>query len=502
MVYGRDFRDGRFTRHHNLLATQGKPSITGPINKGKGKGNTAGKGHGKGNGAGGGGIQLVGYQSYTWGSSAQAFNLNSLTGGEASPTTIKAGDVIVCCFGWSYSGTYEDAQLMTTNPGFYPLRYSGDIPGGGSYSLLNYQMIMPVLVDGAVSGEFAGTSSGDTCVAHFFVLRGIHPAYINLASSSTLNPASITPSAYPAIVLNSVAGSSATALRTFTGFGDLTDTVQAGSSSTRSVVLGAGLKRGIASGSYDGTAFTASGSLDRDCTAGAAFRGSDGTSAAAAKVPWLIVGGASGGSAPLRYGYAELSPNGTPTTSTTQLQGANSIAFSGSNSLRIDGGSNNIHPACVMRDFDWTMESMVRFNSTTGDQALIRNADKEGQIMFSLVRLAGKLEFYPSYNGTAFGTPIGATWTPSTGTNYHIRVACDYPTLRIFVGTEGGTSTLLASGTLTGAIFQGTGATFIGRTQGGAAGFNGNMGEIRFIREALNTTDSSFTAPSTPWDRY
>lgn len=48
------FESGRFRRHHNLLTTQGKPNITGPINKGKGKGNTAGKGHGKGNGAGGG----------------------------------------------------------------------------------------------------------------------------------------------------------------------------------------------------------------------------------------------------------------------------------------------------------------------------------------------------------------------------------------------------------------------------------------------------------------
>lgn len=48
------FESGRFRRHHNLLATQGKPNITGPINKGKGQGNTAGKGHGKGNGAGGG----------------------------------------------------------------------------------------------------------------------------------------------------------------------------------------------------------------------------------------------------------------------------------------------------------------------------------------------------------------------------------------------------------------------------------------------------------------
>lgn len=51
-------------RHHNLLAAQGIPNITGPIQKGNGGGKsktgggggpTVGKGHGKGNGAGGGG---------------------------------------------------------------------------------------------------------------------------------------------------------------------------------------------------------------------------------------------------------------------------------------------------------------------------------------------------------------------------------------------------------------------------------------------------------------
>lgn len=51
-------------RHHNLLAAQGVPNITGPIQKGNGNGKgggktgggggpTAGKGHGKGNGASG-----------------------------------------------------------------------------------------------------------------------------------------------------------------------------------------------------------------------------------------------------------------------------------------------------------------------------------------------------------------------------------------------------------------------------------------------------------------
>lgn len=49
-------------RHHNLLAAQGVPNITGPIQKGNGKGGgktgggsgpAAGKGHGKGNGGGG-----------------------------------------------------------------------------------------------------------------------------------------------------------------------------------------------------------------------------------------------------------------------------------------------------------------------------------------------------------------------------------------------------------------------------------------------------------------
>lgn len=448
---------------------------------------------------GGGPGQLVGYQSYTWGSSAQSFNLNSLTGGEASPSTIKAGDVIVCCFAWSYSGTFTDNLLMTTNPGFYHLRYNGDIPGGGAYSLLNYQMIMPVLADGAVSGEFAGTSAGDTCVAHFFVLRGIHPGATAATASSTLDPASIAPTAYPAIVLNSVAGSSGT-LRTFTGFGDLTDTVQAGSSSTRSVVLGAGLKRGIASGSYDGTAFTASGSLDRDVSAGAAFRGSDGTSTEAAKVPWLVVGGASGGSTPLRYGYAELNPNGTPTTSTTQLQGANSIAFSGSNSLRIDGGSDAVYPACIMRDLDWTLEFMVRFNSTTAPICFLTNQDKTNNQQFAIQFVSGELQFAYTLDGLT-ETAIKSAWSPSTDTNYHIRVSCDYPTLRIFVGTQGGTSSLLASGTLAGSIFHGTGLLRIGRRET-IGGLNGNMGEIRFSQVALNTTDSSFTAPSTPWTRY
>lgn len=452
-------------------------------------------------------MQFVGRQSYTWGpGGSQAFNLNSLTGGEASPSTIKAGDTIICVYAMSFENTLVP-NGMNDNPGFYGLTWDQRTSGGGSAtSVLQILYQMEPLVDGAVTGSFFAAVAPGGCVAHFYVFRNLHPRRLSVSQVGSLDPAAITLPTTPALALIGVSGVHTSGTASFSGFGDATDTVQGNyDGSTRDVLSGVGLKRNIVASPYDPTAWTASAlSAYRDATV-LGFKEKVATSDAFRKVPILITGGAATGNEALNYGWAGTDSYGTAkTTTAVTLMGANAISFNGSQSVELDRSLPEawFHPSIVMRDHDWTLEGAVRFNSTADPIILVRNYDKTNELMFSFLKNTGQLIFVSTTDGTvATQNVVQGTWTPSTGVDYFVRATCDYPTVRLFAGPVGGTATLIAKNTLSGPVYQGTGTTVMGRVLGGGAGLNGYMGEWRFSHEALNTTDDSFTAPSTPWPR-
>lgn len=169
----------------------------------------------------------------------------------------------------------------------------------------------------------------------------------------------------------------------------------------------------------------------------------------------------------------------------------------GTGSALFDGTDDAINVA-DHADFDlpaaWTFECWLRFNSTSGDQAIFGGAWNPPSDGYLLRYNSNALEWF-CFGGTNLE---GSPWTPFTGTWYHVAVDRDGTTTRIYVdGVMIGSTTGAQDGV------PSVGFT-IGAQNASGAGrpFNGWIDEFRYTRGfARYGSDAGFVVPSAAFPR-
>lgn len=144
---------------------------------------------------------------------------------------------------------------------------------------------------------------------------------------------------------------------------------------------------------------------------------------------------------------------------------------------------------------DFTVEAWIRFNSVATVQVFFSQwlgtaNQKSWQLYFNTTNA---LEFTTSSTG-ANQTVHSVSWTPSTGTWYHIAVIRTGTTIRFFVnGAQVG-----ADKTDSSTFFNASTPLIIGGNEAGTANyFNGWMASFRITKGVARYT-AAFTVPSLP----
>lgn len=430
---------------------------------------------------------IVGYKTYSWTTSNQAFTLDSLTGGGS----IEEGDLIILALTKSENTTARFP--VNGNPGFHI-----PVSDGAGSSYQSHVMMMVALEDGPVSGTLAAAAAGSAATAVFYVVRGLHPRFINAGITSNVNPGSITLSELPTRIITAGCGRHANNSAAWSAFGDMSDgaaiSLNGGSNGS---LAGIARSASMASASpYDGAAWTPSQPLEYASTYPIAYKEDLPTSLEFGRYQVIASGGATNGSPPLRYDWTRAGlREGTVATSTAvQLQGANSMSFNGSQIIRL-GGISGFGPHVFLGANDFTMEVAVRFSAVSEPRIIARNYDTAGEQMFAWLLNSGGLRFVWTHNGSTQQT-LAYTWVPTVGVDYHLAVCRSGSDLRMFINGVN-----VANTTISGAIFTGRGTTALGQVVGGAGGFNGYMAEYAIYNGAKYPTTSSFTPPTTPFPR-
>lgn len=135
---------------------------------------------------------------------------------------------------------------------------------------------------------------------------------------------------------------------------------------------------------------------------------------------------------------------------------------------------------------DFTVDFWVRFN-TTGNQTLIDIGGYAGGVM--LETAGGNLDAYIA--GTAVGTLGTWTWTPSTGTWYHVAIARNGTNLRAFINGSQIGSTVTNSSNITGT----TAGVYVGFRTDGFFYVDGWIEELRIVKGTAVWT-ANFTPAS------
>lgn len=142
---------------------------------------------------------------------------------------------------------------------------------------------------------------------------------------------------------------------------------------------------------------------------------------------------------------------------------------------------------------DFTIEAYVNI-STSGNRAFLSQwLDTGGQHSWILDVSSNTLRFVT--NGSVSDNITSASWTPSTGTWYHIAASRVSGTFYIFVdGSQ------LATNTVSQTLLNASANLDIGVISGGAGNFSpfvGNMASAR-ITKGVGRYTNSFTPPSLP----
>ncbi len=175
----------------------------------------------------------------------------------------------------------------------------------------------------------------------------------------------------------------------------------------------------------------------------------------------------------------------------------------GGASLLLDGSGDYLSSAddadYELGSSDFTLECWVRFNTLPGsgtEVALLSKYTISGnQRSWRLTYVGGTgLRFIYSTDGTTTGG-ADKSWSPSTGTWYHVALVRSGNTLIYFIdGTSIGTAAI------SGAIFDGTAALQIGAYNSGAF-LNGWVDEVR-ISVGVARWTANFTPPAVPYSAF
>jgi hypothetical protein len=174
----------------------------------------------------------------------------------------------------------------------------------------------------------------------------------------------------------------------------------------------------------------------------------------------------------------------------------------GVSSLLLDGSGDYLTYA---DHADWTpgatftLEGWVRFNSVSGDQAFMSQWDGiTGNASWWFALTGGSNLSYMAYNGGFNET--SASWTPSTGVQYHVAVDRDGSN-KVRVYADG---VMKGSMTLTGTVQGSSNPMSVGRIDHPFPFYlNGWLDEWRYTQGvARYANDSGFTPPTAPFPRH
>lgn len=179
----------------------------------------------------------------------------------------------------------------------------------------------------------------------------------------------------------------------------------------------------------------------------------------------------------------------------------------GSSSLLLDGTDDRItFPDHADWTFgsstDFTIEAWVRFNNTTGFQAVCSHWTATGpdQSWVFDKNSSHELRFAYSTDGSST-VEVKGTWGPSTGTWYHVAADKSGGTLRIYAD-----GTMIAKATSVPSFHNSATGLRIGTAGGTAFGevndFNGWIDELRITRGvARYASDAGYTVPAAAFPR-
>lgn len=198
------------------------------------------------------------------------------------------------------------------------------------------------------------------------------------------------------------------------------------------------------------------------------------------------------------FNETTLSAFGTAQLDTAQKKfGVSSYLQSNSSTSAINL-SNSSNYNFVAADF--TIEAWVRFNSTGGSRPIFSRWDGntafQKAYVFGYEQSLGGLWFAITDNLANFSY-ISSTWTPSTGTWYHVAVSRNGSTIRLFAdGVQ------IGSGTFAGTISGGAGRNnTVGYYRDGAEQvFDGWIDELR-VTNGVGRYSAGFTPPTAAFPR-
>lgn len=140
----------------------------------------------------------------------------------------------------------------------------------------------------------------------------------------------------------------------------------------------------------------------------------------------------------------------------------------------------------------FTIEAWVYFTSHSGGNVYVvaGNYNGSSNLGWDFGQIAGSLAFYYSTTGTD-NLNVGAAWTPTLNTWYHIAVDRDAANvLRVYLN-----GAVHASATVASALYASTANLYLGNDGNLGRGFPGHIDELR-ISKGVARYGGAFTAPT------
>jgi len=142
---------------------------------------------------------------------------------------------------------------------------------------------------------------------------------------------------------------------------------------------------------------------------------------------------------------------------------------------------------------DFTIDFWVRFNSLANNQAFY-NQYVDGNNEARLFWVTTNLLVFQNYTGGVATIDVQKSWTPSTGTWYHVALVRSGNDFKFFIdGTQIGTTVTDSS-----EVTNFSAGIEIGRSDAGASNLNGWLDEFR-ISKGIARWTANFTPPTSPY---
>ena len=472
-------------------------------------------------------IQYLGAQVVAASSgSPVAYTIDSLTGGDAGVSSaLVAGDMLVAFF---CANTSQAPNTDTTKDGYFNdlthRFFAKQNHGVASGDTVNSRMgiLRRVMTQNGPATGTLRTLYDNYGAMIFMGFRGAHPrmaatprraSFINGAAP---DPLDITVADDDCVIIAAGVQGYQTTRAPFPALPGLTDVVQTdGGFSLTNFSAAVGLKRNFGpAGTYDPPAWTGVGTSGTDSavTVTAALKPSlPGDDPNYPYTLFLLSGGATDNAADI----ADLGPynveivhvgNAVTDTDITLQGGANTVIQDGSgDAIRIPTTPGSVgvdhHSIFNLFDADFTFDIRVRpaANVTTNRFFFSKRGVSADQV-FQFDHTGTQLRFV-IWNTAGASTVIQGNLSLSANVEYHLRACRSGGTIRIFGGPASGDIPMIAKGTFSGSARVNFQDIWIGDWAAQNASFNGRWAEARLLRKALNTSDSSFTPPTSPFGR-